>query len=369
MENNKPNNTIDGFYVFLDTEVFVANNFDFSNTIFKQIKSLVSDKKIILLTTPITENEILNNIQESISKSKTAFKKFKNEGKLLRFSYSTPFHLLWDKFDFNEICKEIIGQFNQYCKETKIKRISLEGISIEKVFSDYFNIQPPFNEGNKKYEFPDAFAIAALELWSIENKKLIYVISNDDDWKKACELKKGSFIFFKKTEELLEKIVFYYEISVEQSETIFLNHLDEIIDNITGSFEDLGFYIDPWNIDIPIDDEHVEKIEVQEVRLVEKFLISAGLENLLFKCTFKVDFSAEIFYIDNSEAAYDSETGSFHFGEDIHKTIPCSSIVPIEINISYDVDDNESESEIIEQKYLINDISIELFDDGGYPYK
>lgn len=51
----------------------------------------------------------------------------------------------------------------------------------------YESILPPFREGKKRKEFPDAFAIAILEVYAKKNNCVIAVVSYDADFKLACD--------------------------------------------------------------------------------------------------------------------------------------------------------------------------------------
>ena len=51
-----------------------------------------------------------------------------------------------------------IELFREFIKNTQAEILGAELIDIEKIIEDYFEIQPPFEKGEKKRkEFPDAF--------------------------------------------------------------------------------------------------------------------------------------------------------------------------------------------------------------------
>ena len=57
--------------VFLDTSIYIANNFDFEGDKFNSILDLVSKGRIILYTTSITDMEIISNIEKKVEEHRS----------------------------------------------------------------------------------------------------------------------------------------------------------------------------------------------------------------------------------------------------------------------------------------------------------
>lgn len=61
-------------------------------------------------------------------------------------------------------------------------------VKISELMQRYFKELPPFSAGGKKkYEFPDAVALLALEAWAISHETKAIVCSTDNDWKSFCK--------------------------------------------------------------------------------------------------------------------------------------------------------------------------------------
>lgn len=58
--------------------------------------------------------------------------------------------------------------------------------SVEEILGRYFRQEPPFGPGKQKAEFPDAFALAAIDAWGDAHGGVL-VLSNDNAWKEYCE--------------------------------------------------------------------------------------------------------------------------------------------------------------------------------------
>jgi hypothetical protein len=69
--------------VFIDTSIFKKHGFLVDKTMFNSIRSLCQSKKIQLISTDITQNEIEANILKSIKELKAAFKIIAKENRII----------------------------------------------------------------------------------------------------------------------------------------------------------------------------------------------------------------------------------------------------------------------------------------------
>ncbi len=70
----------------------------------------------------------------------------------------------------------------------------------------YDSVSPPFREGKKRKEFPDAFAVAILETYARQHDSFIAVVSEDNDFKLACD-RFSSLLYFKSLPTLTELLL------------------------------------------------------------------------------------------------------------------------------------------------------------------
>jgi hypothetical protein len=162
-------------YVFVDTEAYVRERFDWRSKSFSRIEDLVQKRQIQVLTTSITKREVRNKINEALGHARSALKKHD----VIIEQLGIPTTNAGDSAD-----ERLLNQFDEFLKKVRATEIPL-GNNLEKLFSDYFQRLPPFSDG-KKSEFPDAAVVDALRTFASLKKKKIYVVSGDPDLKSCC---------------------------------------------------------------------------------------------------------------------------------------------------------------------------------------
>src|SRR5699024_2028864 len=156
-------NILDMDIIFLDTSIFVANNFLEGNRI-KSIYRLAKNKEIKVILPQLVFDEIINQVKKNIDDAENSFKKNRNRTKVLRNipSLASKF----DLFDNAKAKEKLIELIKDKFEESNFEIIDYPTINIQEVFQSYFNHNFPFSNGIKKNEFPDAFALKTIELWA-----------------------------------------------------------------------------------------------------------------------------------------------------------------------------------------------------------
>lgn len=78
-------------------------------------------------------------------------------------------------------------RLEQYVIDTSCEVLKdTERVEIGDLFARYFTGRPPFGDGRKKDEFPDALALLALEEFARVEQAGMLVVSEDKDWQKFC---------------------------------------------------------------------------------------------------------------------------------------------------------------------------------------
>ena len=181
--------------IFLDTNIFISQKYDFSdtkNSDFNNLVKMVNDGKIKLYISQIVEHEVKKHIKEDIFE---IFKEVKKSRNIVLKKFSKNYSqtsVLSNLFSFynlkkDDISEEIISKFDKFLKDSKVCKLDCKNIDPQQIIVDYMDSNPPFeNKEKKKYEFPDAFMIAKLKR-SFNEKNPIYVITKDEGFKKAIE--------------------------------------------------------------------------------------------------------------------------------------------------------------------------------------
>ncbi len=276
-------------HVFLDTEVFDSNNFYFDAPVFRRLAQLVEEGTIIVYLTTITVKEIefhiVSYIEEGIREIKTLQKE--RPARMLGLIPNSPFPLITRQFDVESLKRQALDAFHDYLKAVKAKVIPVEGVSIDKVFDKYFSGISPFGSGEKKHEFPDAFAVAGLERWCQERGSKLVVISNDNDMSDACECSE-SLISFDTPQDFFDALAKEQELYTHAFE-LYSQHKGEIIELLKESFPDLMLFIDQ-------PESEVFNVEIQSIEIIKELAIELDKDHAAFELETEVEITAEVTY-------------------------------------------------------------------------
>ena len=172
--------------IFIDTETFVANNF-FQNKNLSRLAEFGEMDTVNLCLTEITIKEIQSNIREELQNAQEEINRFKkniaNKGRILKNVEEYSKYISLPKLDINVDYDKINKELDKFIETGKITIIPFETADLKDIINRYFNREKPFGLGKKKYEFPDAIVLSAIEKWCVENSCQIYVISQDKDLK------------------------------------------------------------------------------------------------------------------------------------------------------------------------------------------
>lgn len=322
------------FQVFLDTEFFISNNFQFKFQKFKKIIELVKTNKISLYSTKITNLEIQANIEKEVKGTLEYFKvKNQKDYKLLR--NFDRFSNLFERFNVELLTQELLNEYINFYRESNTKLIDINNVSVESVFLRYFEKRPPFSEG-KKHEFPDAFVLEALEKWCLDNKEQIFVISNDSDIKNYCE-KSEKLVLLRKIDELLEKILladeteekgyFYYQAFNKNTDRIEKQIKDELS-------KDLDY----------LDYEYGTSIDLESFKITGKSLISIEKEqnDNLDRLTFNVFVQLNFPQTMDVPQDWDEHEGYGYATEWAEETYTITIATRVEVKLSVLLNDLEN---------------------------
>jgi len=165
-------------HIFIDTSFFEAENF-MQGKVLRELFELGHKGEIQIIINKIIYQELKSRIHKSLERAKLLINTIKKEGRAASLNESHR-DLLNLKVAKEEI--RIFDEMDDFLQHGKVLIIDYSEISIKEIFSNYFEIKPPFGaKENKKHEFPDAFSLAMLEKWLVENGKKGLTISKDND--------------------------------------------------------------------------------------------------------------------------------------------------------------------------------------------
>jgi len=318
--------------LFIDTGVFIADNFHVYSIKYKSVLSYVNRGELQVLSTDITEREIEANIEEEVAKARAALAASTSKARILknlspRFGLSALFADLDAKKLSKEVSKKVAGFFRA-AKSVRLKATKQEP---SVVFEKYFAREPPFGQGKKKAEFPDAFVLETLEEWSKKTGNVVHVLSTDPDMKSYCE-RSDRLLYVPTVEAFVDSVISRDE-SISSAVRRTLSGHTETIRDIIVNQEVMS--------DVILMDEdgegttsEVHNVAVGSISLVHLTKTKATVE---FQVT--IDLEIQTVYDDYDTASYDSEEDKYLVWDKKYKTIHRTVKAPVEMSFEFSATD------------------------------
>jgi len=173
--------------IFIDTCIFDAICYNFSAPTVKAFCEAVNGKKLQLLLPDPTEREIRRHIDEQVESALAAMKKAQKDAPFLRKLNSWPLNKKEDIFDLSHSIRKSANQdLREFYSLFRVKKLGYGAVNMSEIMDWHDRKTPPFGEGKKRKEFPDALAIAQVRDYSNDANKVVAVISQDGDMENAC---------------------------------------------------------------------------------------------------------------------------------------------------------------------------------------
>lgn len=223
--------------------------------------------------------------------------------------------------DKKSLAAKGIEMYENFLKEVDAEILNTDLINLDTIIDDYFEIRPPFEQGEKKRkEFPDAF-IASQIRERFGKSEVVAIISNDKGFKAACQNTPNHLFFdslgtlyntineekaaYNDTITILEtlqnQISFMISEDIKQNKTIDVRGLSYDKDGVASGFDYSEFELENIaNLSFVV-------YSVDELS-EEKSLVTLDCRaNILVTC----------FYEDFDNAPWDSENKEYIFVDTI----------------------------------------------------
>ncbi len=346
--------------IFIDTQAFMKQGFKFENNILSRIKELGSQSLIKIYISEVVKQEVSSKIIEKLSKAKKAKDDLIKELSILESDIPKSIKEMlnnYESIEINDIAKK---RWDQYIEDSKITILDPNTICNQELLSLYFSGEFPFSEGKKKDEFPDAISLLSLKVWAKNNKKIVYIISDDNDLKGFC-LDSEYFISIRHLSEFLD----LYNRAEERLTNIVHGYIDKeikwITDNIENSFKDCSFtYENNW-------DSNVNSITIKDTEIDEIDIIKVEDSRAIITLRAEISYTANITGPDYDNSVWDSEDKEYIFIEHFNVDFDFYDVYIVSMEVFFD----EKQNELTEIGEVIFDDSneIKLYYDDGYPYR
>ena len=351
--------------IFLDTEVFRSNGHNLNTKIMQLLGRYVADGIIVLHSTDVTLREVSRQIsameRDLTNRANNIAKKLTDWNKRYRFDQHhlpvpdpliEPVQPGQAYSDFERILRH----------DWNAREHSAAELPIGPVLDRYFNRQAPFDKERSK-EFPDAFALLALEHWCAGTQERIYVVSKDEAVRRAAD-ESDHFIAIDSVENLSALVVAAQDHNIAETisdafdEPPLLNALQDTLSESIG-----------WVGALYDGDKHDAEVVAMEIDQIEEIdnLTVLRVDQDQVSCISRVKLfvSAEINYEDVSEAMWDSEDGRYFGAESVVTEIQVSVTTRIFVELERDGEDITLSS----AQFIARDLTVTDYFDDGYPYK
>ncbi len=297
-----------------------------------------------MFTTHITKKECIDNLDDSARNSYSYLKKklrdFNKDAKVLKnFSPLKDFFEIDVTLDFSNELEKIKDRLSDIFID-HFQEITIDSNKTQKIIGDYFSQNPPFTEGKKKYEFPDALVLNSLESWCEKKKQKIYVVSDDKDF---LSYKSDYLIPTNEYDKLLDQITFTYGDENISRKIVDNIHAIEnaIINNVESEFKDQF----PWG---GFDETQGFEYDTNELvsfhgYIHHLWILELSDTSAKVEISINADFEVDITYQDNNTGWYDKEDRRWYGVESINTVVKENCELKVITDIEFEVMGKEIE--------------------------
>jgi len=334
--------------VFMDTSIFDGQNYNYESSVFVSFARVVKGKGLTFLLPHPIELEVRRHIKERAQEAVNALEKAKRRA---------PFLTKWEhwpvkKDGFFPLSWELDGiaqqEWQRFLQLFNVVRLSYEYVRLKEVMQWYDSGRAPFGKGKKRKEFPDAFAVAAVSEYAVQNDVAVAVVSQDSDMGSACD-HFPSLLHFPSlpayTEAILSK-----DTRLEETRLLLTKNEDAIVEHFCEAFCELGFYLE-----VPGESE-LEEVDVTELDLPELRIVALGKAECTVAFDAHVSFKARF-------SCYDPETYESRGSCTAEDSTSITGVAKVRFTDAWDEID-----EVFSVKLDKEDIGVELYEDPYHVY-
>ena len=249
--------------VFLDTSVLAGQQYNFASTALRTFVPAATARGLKLLLPEPTEQEVRRQIRERSNEALAALNQARRHAPFLAKWPHFPQRTLPARVDL-ELSRIASAEWQQFLSQFSVVKLDYSTLDMAKVMSWYDNVRPPFREGKKRKEFPDALAIALLEAYADKQQSFIAVVSEDQDFKLACDLA-PSLLYFPNLPRLTE-LLLADEYRISSLRASVLADISLVERHLYDKASELCYY--HYDSDYELLDSEFSSAAVTDVRIV-----------------------------------------------------------------------------------------------------
>ena len=172
----------------IDTNIFHETGYAFDKGLLAQLDQFAESSMQVVIS-EIVDREMRRHLIERIREARDSLekglKKVQQELQVSEGSANRARKAIFTGAPDEEIAQRRLDEFYERCDAIVVPADSASG---REVLDRYLRHEPPFEAtGDKKTEFPDAYALLSVEKWAQDHGSKVLVVSKDQGWKAFCE--------------------------------------------------------------------------------------------------------------------------------------------------------------------------------------
>jgi hypothetical protein len=267
--------------VFLDTSVLAGQQYNFASTALKTFIPVARKAGLKFLLPDPTEREIKRQIRARAQEALDALEVARRRAPFLEKWTSFP-KSARPTLDTWEVTRIATNEWHSFLGNFNVVKLGYESMNLKLIMDWYDGVVAPFREGKKRKEFPDAFAVAILDAYASKNACFIAVVSEDQDFKLACE-RFPNLLHFQSLPRLTE-LLLSTEDNVSKFHAAIESKVAELEDVVREQMDGIRFYHDDHRFEIR--DTSLSQPSIHELNIV-----AVGDNECTI--TFEAEFEAE----------------------------------------------------------------------------
>ncbi|HDJ1438108.1 TPA: DUF4935 domain-containing protein [Serratia rubidaea] len=317
-------------YVFIDTQSFVKAGLHFDNLPFNTFVKYCKAHELIHISTTVVEREVKGKIKESVGAALSSINTFRKKARILSSLDDERVRGLFEVVPDDYVYEKSVEVFDEFLNACSTQILDASTINTEEILSLYFDRKPPFSEGKKKSEFPDAISMLSLEEFLSEDEK-IYIVSEDTDLISFCGSNE-KFISVESLTKMLDIYTTFNNARIEQVKQYIIASEGSIKQMITQFLEECEVYnLSNWD-GAEVDDG----LTVLNLGEIEPSVLYIDDEQSQISFDIDVDFEVTVSGPDYINAIYDHEDGKLYAFDSTSRTCTINEKFTVELSLYYD---------------------------------
>lgn len=313
--------------VTIDTNILDAAKYDLGDgSTLQLLKNYVDDGIIKVVLSNIVVRESKKHLAKQVNEACGIARKLRaevlQESTEYLINYVGLSRLLEISKDKDALIQKSEELFDNFLTDINAEILGIDLINLESIIDDYFEINPPFEDGEKKRkEFPDAFIANQIRKRFGEAED-VAIVSNDNGFKKACKEAPNHFFFGslgalfdainkEKEEAYAETINVIKELQFRIAHTL----IEYIKSNENIEVRGLSYDKDGVETGFDYDESYLHNVSNIAFRVDSVDEMTDKYSKVTLLC--KADISADCYFEDYANAPWDSETKEYVFVETI----------------------------------------------------